>query len=106
MPANSVALSAITKGELIYGLRKRGSPKALSQLISDFLQTVTVLPWTTEDADTFGHLKAECRLRGKALADLDMLIAAQAITAGATLITRDKAFAEIGSPLRTDDWVE
>jgi tRNA(fMet)-specific endonuclease VapC len=41
---------------------------------------------------------------GKALAALDMLIAAHALSANAVLVTHDKAFLQITASLNVIDW--
>jgi len=43
----------------------------------------------------FMETAAKLERAGKALGNLDMLIAAHAISANATLVTRDKAFAQV-----------
>lgn len=45
-----------------------------------------------------------CEAKGVSLVPLDMMIAAQAIAAGAVLITRDKAFSRVPDPLKTENW--
>ena len=104
LETENVAISAVTKGELIYGLAKRGNLPVLMQTIRGFLQTVTVLPWTEETAETYGTLKATCMARGIGLGALDMMIAAHAVSLGATLVSRDKAFGHIGDELKVVDW--
>ncbi len=104
LPMRSVMISAVTQGELIYGLAKRGRPAALSALIHEFLIRVEVLPWTAEVANTYGALRASCANRGITLSALDMMIAAQAVCAGATLVTRDKAFDHVEEELKLENW--
>jgi tRNA(fMet)-specific endonuclease VapC len=104
LPMRSVAISAVTQGELIYGLAKRGNPKALSALIHEFLIRVEVLPWTGEVADVYGKLRAECGARGVSLGALDMMIAAQAVAISAVLVTRDKAFSHVQGGLILEAW--
>lgn len=100
----SVAVSAVTQGELVYGLAKRGNPVALSALVHEFLIRTEVLPWTGEVATVYGHLRAACATRGVSLGALDMLIAAHAVAAEAVLVTRDKAFQHVGPELRWESW--
>jgi len=104
LPMRSVTVSAVTQGELIHGLAKRGNPTALSALIHEFLIRVDVLPWTAEVANTYGALRASCARRGVTLSALDMMIAAQAVAAGAVLVTRDKAFEHVGDGLTFEHW--
>jgi tRNA(fMet)-specific endonuclease VapC len=54
-----------------------------------------ILPWTREEALIYGDLRAKLERAGKILGNLDMLIAAHAISTNATLVTRDKAFAQV-----------
>lgn len=104
LPIRSVTISAVTQGELIYGLEKRGSPVTLSALIHEFLIRVEVLPWTAEVANTYGALRASCARRGVTLGALDMMIAAQAVAAGAVLVTRDKVFDHVEEGLNLENW--
>jgi tRNA(fMet)-specific endonuclease VapC len=49
-------------------------------------------------------VRAECGARGVSLAALDMMIAAQAVAAGAVLATRDKAFSHVQGGLTIEAW--
>jgi len=104
LPMRSVTVSAVTQGELIYGLEKRGNPVALSALIHEFLIRVEVLPWTAEVANTYGALRASCAKRGVTLSALDMMLAAQAVAMGAVLVTRGKAFDRVEGGLTVENW--
>lgn len=42
---DEIVISSITEGELLYGLAKRGYPKALSERVRQFLLRIDVLPW-------------------------------------------------------------
>jgi tRNA(fMet)-specific endonuclease VapC len=104
LPMEDIVISSVTEGELFYGLAKRGYPKALSERVRQFLLRVDVLPWDHDVTRTYGDLRAACEAKGVTLAPLDMMIAAHAVATDATLVTRDKAFAHVTEPLRTDDW--
>ena len=105
LPAEDIAVSAVTKGELIFGLAKKQFHPSLVKMVREFLHTVTVLPWNSEVAETYGTFKVSCTTRGKILGELDMMIAAHAVSLGATLVTRDKAFDRIGENLKVEDWI-
>jgi tRNA(fMet)-specific endonuclease VapC len=104
LPMEDIVISSVTEGELLYGLAKRGHPKALSERVRQFLLRVDVLPWDHDVTRTYGDLRAACEAKGVTLAPLDMMIAAHAVATDAILITRDKAFARVPEPLRTDEW--
>lgn len=106
LPISDVVISSITEGELLYGLAKRGYPTALSERVREFLLRVDILPWDHEVTKTYADLRAVCEAKGVTLSPLDMMIAAHAAATNATLVTRDKAFSRVPSPLRIEDWAE
>jgi tRNA(fMet)-specific endonuclease VapC len=103
VPMHSVCISAITAGELAFGLAKRPEAVALKAAVNEFLRRVEVLPWDAAVAQTYGALRAQMQSKGKPLAALDMQIAAHAVHMKATLISSDKAFSKIAG-LNTVDW--
>ncbi len=107
LPINSIAISAVTQAELLYGLARKGHPTAFSNLIKEFLLRVQVLPWDSNAATVYGNLRASCAASGITLGALDMLIAAHATAEKAILVTHDKAFGLVpGRVLTIEDWVE
>ncbi|MDB5705483.1 MAG: vapC-2 [Sphingomonas bacterium] len=106
LPMEEIVISAVTEGELLFGLAKRNYPAALTERVRQFLLRVDVLSWDHDVTRTYADLRASCEAKGINLAPLDMMIAAHAVAAGATLITRDKAFSHVPEPLETDDWAE
>jgi tRNA(fMet)-specific endonuclease VapC len=105
LPIADIVISSVTEGELLFGLAKRGYPRALSERVRQFLLRVDILPWDHEVTQTYGDLRAACEAKDITLAPLDMMIASHAVAAGAILVTRDKAFARVSAPLKTDDWI-
>jgi tRNA(fMet)-specific endonuclease VapC len=104
LPLHRAHISAVTQGELSYGLAKRGNPAALTALVNEFLIRVEVLPWTAEVAVVYGALRARCAARGVTLGALDMMIAAQAVQARAILVTRDRTFTLLADEVQIEDW--
>ena len=101
VPMASLCISAITEGELLFGLAKRSEATRLHVVVREFLQRVDVLPWNS--ADRYGVTRADLESRGKPLAPLDLLIAAHALSVDAVLITNDHAFAYVQG-LEIEDW--
>ncbi|HEX4081031.1 MAG TPA: type II toxin-antitoxin system VapC family toxin [Rhizomicrobium sp.] len=104
LPMEDIAISAVTEGELFYGLARRNYPGGLTERVRQFLLRVEVLPWDHAVTQAYGDLRTACETKGVTLAPLDMMIAAHAVAAGATLVTRDKTFSHVPKPLRTEDW--
>lgn len=103
VPMHSVCISAITAGELAFGLARRPQATALKQAVDAFLRRVDVLPWDAEVAATYGPLRAQLQASGTPLAALDTQIAAHALHIQATLVTNDQAFRQV-SGLMLEDW--
>ncbi len=96
------AVSAITVAEIRYGLAKKPEATVLRSLMDSFLASIQILPWGTEEAEAYGTVRARLEKKGITLGNMDMMIAAQAIVAKATLVTNDKAFAfveELSTPI-------
>ena len=103
VPMEHLCISVITEGELMYGLAKEPHIKKLSALVEEFLSRVVVLPWTSSTARRYGIFRANADRQGIRLGPLDMLIAAHAFEAKATLVTNDRAFSHLNN-LTLEDW--
>lgn len=104
-PMAALCISAVTEGELLFGLAKRPAATQLHAAVTEFLKRVDVQPWDSNAAKHYGALRASMEAQGKPLAPLDMLIGAHAASVGAVLVTNDRAFQQIND-LRLEDWTE
>jgi len=100
-----LCVSAITEGELLFGLAKRPKAKRLHHAVRELLQCVDVLAWESVAAQSYGNLRAAMERRGQVMAPLDMLIASHAISINAVLITTDRSFSMV-SGLHVEDWTK
>jgi len=98
------AISAITEGELRFGLAKRPEAVRLRKAIDSMLDVVLVLPWDSEAAQAYGIMRARMAAAGKALSALDTLIAAHAASVNAALVTNDRAFRHATGLQTTINW--
>jgi tRNA(fMet)-specific endonuclease VapC len=99
----SLCLSAITMGELLFGLAKRPEAVRLRRAVRELLQRVDVLPWDKDVADRYGSLRSDLERNGLRLGPLDLLIAAHAQSVSAVLVTNDQTFRRIAN-LTVEDW--
>jgi tRNA(fMet)-specific endonuclease VapC len=99
-----IAISAITRAELRFGVALRPEATRLALLVESFLQFVVTLPWDASVADRYGSLRATLQQAGQPIGDHDTMIAAHALTASATLITHHRAHFERVSGLSCADW--
>ena len=103
IPMDCLCLSAISEGELLYGLAKKPGAKNLHKAVQEFLKRIDVLSWNSQVAEHYGKLRAELEVKGNILGPLDMQIAAHAFQVGATLVTNDQAFNMV-KKLKIEDW--
>ena len=97
-----IAISAITHGEILFGLARKPEALRLRAAVDGLLGAVHILPW--DAASAYGKLRADLGAAGKTLAGLDLLIAAHALAMGATLVTHDRAFAHAATFVEVVDW--
>lgn len=100
-----VCISAITEAEVRYGLAKRSLSKDAQDAIEQFLLNIDVLAWDSDAAQAYGSLRAQLEVKATPLGNMDLLIAAHAIAAGAVLVTNDQAFSHARGKLVTTNWV-
>lgn len=104
-PMAFLCISAITKGELLFGLAKRPDAKWLHLAVQELLRRVDVLPWDSAITEHYGSVRADMERQGKILAPLDLLIATHALSVGAVLVTNDQVFGQVAD-LLVEDWTD
>ncbi len=103
VPISALCISAITEGEIRFGLARRPGAKRLHDAANKFLQRVDVLGWDSSAANDYGALRARLEAAGLKLGALDTLIAAQALASHCILVSSDRAFARVAG-LSLEDW--
>ena len=85
--AEGLAVSAISIAEVLEGAYRSAEPVRQLQMYRQFLAGYTVLDVTDPIADIFAELRATLRRQGNLIADMDLLIAATALSHDLTLVT-------------------
>jgi tRNA(fMet)-specific endonuclease VapC len=102
--ANDVGVSVITV-ELRCGASKSGRAQQNQEALDRFLAPFTIAPFESQAASVYGDLRAILEKKGRPIGPLDMLIAAQALSLGARLITNNaKEFRQVPG-LKVENWV-
>jgi tRNA(fMet)-specific endonuclease VapC len=104
-PITALCISAITQGELLFGLAKRPEATALRDAVWEFLRRVDVLPWDATTAPVYGTTRAATQREGRVLAPMDLLIGSHALSIAAILVTNDRVFGQLPG-LAIEDWTE
>lgn len=104
VPMGHAVISSVTLAELEYGLHRKGQPSRLRNALDQALLRMDVLPWDEKVATCYGELCSSLEAQGINLSDFDMMIAAHAVSADATLVSRDKAFAQLSERMKLELW--
>jgi tRNA(fMet)-specific endonuclease VapC len=89
---------------LRYGATKKGSPRLSAQLEA-VLGALEVLPLEAPANAAYGLLRTRLEQAGRPIGGNDLLIAAQALSLGYTVITdNEKEFAHV-EDLRRENWL-
>jgi tRNA(fMet)-specific endonuclease VapC len=103
VPIHEVGISVITEAELRFGVARLPQAKKLAIVVEEFLRRVEVVAWDSSAAQRYAQRRAALEEHAKPMGNLDLMIAAQAIAVGATLVTSDRGFRRMKG-LRIEDW--
>ncbi len=105
IPPTQVCLSAVTRAELLYGLKRLPQSHRLHQVVQAFLDLAQVLPWPASAADWYADIRHQLTTEGQPIGNMDMMIAAHALAIGATLVTNNaRHYSRIRAPLVLENW--
>jgi tRNA(fMet)-specific endonuclease VapC len=99
-----VFTSIIVAAELRYGAEKKQSPRLSSQLEA-VLGALGILPFEKPSDVSYGSIRAQLERAGKPIGANDLLIAAQALALGYTVVTdNEKEFSRV-KELHIENWL-
>ena len=102
---STVCVSVMTRAELQYGLKRVSADHRLHLAVHQFLKIVRILPWDTDAADWYAEIRHQLVSAGQPIGEMDMMIAAHALSAGAVLVTNNsRHYARIEAPLILENW--
>ena len=100
-----VGLSAITLGELRYGVAKSAQREKNAQALDEFLLPLEIADFDEPSAEVYGTVRAALEKAGTPIGPLDTQIGAHALSLGAVLVTHNtREFRRIPG-LTVVDWL-
>jgi tRNA(fMet)-specific endonuclease VapC len=101
----TVCISVMTRAELQYGLKRLPADHRLRLVVRQFLKIVRILPWDADAADWYAEIRHQLISTGQPIGEMDMMIAAHALSAGAVLVTNNSHhYQRIEPPLIVENW--
>jgi tRNA(fMet)-specific endonuclease VapC len=102
---SDVCISVMTRAELQYGLKRLPADHRLHLAVRQFLKIVRILPWNADAADWYADIRHQLVSSGQTIGDMDMMIAAHSLSAGAVLVTNNtRHYERIEAPLILENW--
>lgn len=105
LDAQDIAISAITRAELRYGVEMMDRFDKRRRRIDLLLKELSALLWSVEAADEFGRLKSYLRRNGTPVGEFDTQIAAHALAENLILVTNNTRHFENVPRLKIEDWM-
>ena len=100
-----MAISVITRAELLFGLEKRGNPLGLTRVVHAFLDRMAIPPWDNTAADTFAKLRAQLEQQGTPIGFADTMIGAHALALKLALVTNNQKHFQNVKGLMLENWI-
>lgn len=101
--ANGMITSVIVDCELLFGMRRRTSPR-WHQQYGVAMSGIAVMPLAPEVSGVYADLRTQLEVAGTPIGPLDTLIAAHALALGATLVSGNSEFSRVPG-LAVENWL-
>jgi tRNA(fMet)-specific endonuclease VapC len=105
LPASQLGTTTVTLAELRFGALHSGRPDANLARVEQFVDPLVKVPFDSDAAVHFSHVKEYLNSRGRMIGLMDLLIASCVLAVGGTLVTNNVAeFSRVPS-LMVENWV-
>jgi tRNA(fMet)-specific endonuclease VapC len=106
LDVSEVCISAVTRAELRFGVRRLRGATRLAAAVDNFLSGIYPLPWDAAAADQFAEVRAVLERAGSPIGSMDTMIAAHAKALDAILVTNNVRHFGMVKGLAIANWAE
>jgi tRNA(fMet)-specific endonuclease VapC len=99
-----ICLSVVTFAELEYGVERSSSKKLNQEILDEFISHLMILPWETKAARQYGKIRTHLEKIGTPIGNMDLLIAAHALSEKLILATNNLREFKRVPHLKCEDW--
>jgi tRNA(fMet)-specific endonuclease VapC len=89
---------------LNYGVAHSQSKKLNQIILSDFVSRLEIMPWNSAAAEEYGRLRVYLEKKGTPIGNMDLLIAAHALSEKCVLVTNNLREFKRVPHLKYEDW--
>ena len=105
LPRGSMAMSAVTFGELMFGAESSQQRARVHEILEELARAVPVLAVSRHAAERYGELRAVLSRSGRPIGPNDLWLAAHALAEDLVLVTNNtREFSRVPD-LRIENWV-
>src|SRR5258708_40121566 len=104
LDVSQVCISAVTRAELRFGVRRLSGATRLAVELDRFLSGVHTLAWDEAAADCFAEVRTDLERGGTPIGTMDTMIAAHALATGAALVTNNVKHFRLVKGLAVENW--
>lgn len=105
LDAGELCISVITQAELLYGVERSNSTSINLPIIEAFTSRLIVLDFDVPAAKEYAHIRSQMEATGRIIGNMDMMIAAHALSIDATVITNNTRHFTMVPLLKIENWV-
>ena len=99
-----IAICCVTVAELEYGVAESSQETKNKVALLQFLAPFEIIPFDQEAAQQHGIIRQQLERKGERIGPIDLMIAAQALSADLTLVTNNAGEFNRVEGLRVEDW--
>jgi tRNA(fMet)-specific endonuclease VapC len=102
-----IYISVITQAEMLYGVKHLPYRDTRREEVYWFLQLAQILDWNGAAAEAYADIRYRLALEAQPIGELDMMIAAHALSLDAVLVSNNtRHYERLSPPLRVENWTE
>ena len=102
--SDNFSLSVLVYAEILFGLKKSGNEQ-ITNKVKTFIDNLRIVDFSVEAAEVYSKIRIHLEKSGRPTGNMDLLIAASAITEGAVLVTHNTRHFQNIPDLKIEDWL-